>query len=61
MIHTHVLHIKAGDHLKPRSNLVLSLLDGLVSSNDVREQLVRELLDIQRELNPSESVQPLGE
>ncbi|KAI4890191.1 hypothetical protein NFI96_024180 [Prochilodus magdalenae] len=35
-------------------------LDGLVSSSDLRDQLVRELLDIQREFNPSESVQPLG-
>ncbi|KAI4905695.1 hypothetical protein NFI96_029253, partial [Prochilodus magdalenae] len=36
-------------------------LDGLVSSSDLRDQLVRELLDIQREFNPAESVQPLGE
>ncbi|KAI4905694.1 hypothetical protein NFI96_008126 [Prochilodus magdalenae] len=35
-------------------------LDGLVSSSDLRDQLVRELLDIQRELTPSECVQPLG-
>ncbi|KAI4904184.1 hypothetical protein NFI96_003862, partial [Prochilodus magdalenae] len=35
-------------------------LDGLVSSSDLRDQLVRELLDIQREENPLESVQPLG-